>query len=77
MCPVMPLTMMQEGKEGRVSRIKAGRGLTRRLIEMGFIEGTLVRVLRIDFRGPVIVNVNGSKYALGRGMAMKIMIEDC
>ena len=76
MWPGMPLAMMQEGKEGRVSQIKAGRGLTRRLIEMGFIEGALVRVLRADFRGPVMVTVNGSKYALGRGMAMKIMVED-
>ncbi|MDO9536807.1 MAG: FeoA family protein [Thermoplasmata archaeon] len=68
---------MREGKEGRISHIKAGRGLTRRLIEMGFVEGALVRILRADFRGPVMVIINGSKYALGRGMAMKIMIDDC
>jgi len=77
MCPTMPLAMMREGNEGKVSHIDAGRGLTRRLIEMGFIKGTIIRVIRADFRGPVIVAINGGKYALGRGMAMKIMIEDC
>lgn len=69
--------MLREGKEAKVSAIQAGRGLTRRLTEMGFAKGTTVRLLRADFRGPVIVTINGCKYALGRGMAMKIMVEDC
>ncbi len=76
MSPNMPLTMMSEGKQGRVTKIKAGRKLTRRLIEMGFVEGALIRIIKADFRGPVMVAVNGSKYALGRGMAMKIMVDD-
>jgi ferrous iron transport protein A len=65
---------MSEGKEGRVSCINAGKGLMRRLIEMGFTENAGVRILRSD-RGNLIVDVNGCKYALSKGMAMKIMVE--
>ena len=55
--------------------MNAGHGLSRRLIEMGFVEGASVTVLRADRRGPIIVSVNDCKYALGRGMAMKIMVK--
>jgi len=71
----MPLVMLPEGAEGRVSRVHAGRGLCRRLIEMGFTENAVVSVLGQSERGAVIVKVNGSKYALSRGMAMKIMVK--
>lgn len=75
MSKVLPLIMMPEGKEGRVLRINAGRGLLRRLIEMGFTENALVRVLRSD-RGSLIVAVNGCRYALSKGIAMKIMVTE-
>ena len=76
MLQVLPLTMMPEGTKGKVVSINAGRGLKRRLVEMGFLENTVVTVHRSD-RGALMVNVNGSKYALGKGMAMKIMVIDC
>jgi len=43
------------------------------LIELGFTEDAPVRVLRSN-KGPLIVALNNSKYALSKGMAMKIMI---
>ena len=73
---VLPLAMMAEGKEGKVVSINAGQGLKRRLVEMGFCEGSLVTVHRSE-RGALVVVVNGTKYALGKGMATKIMVSDC
>jgi ferrous iron transport protein A len=72
----LPLIMLPEGKEGRVLGINAGRGLVRRLIEMGFTENALVQVIRSD-RGRLIVSVCGCRYALSKGMAMKIRVTDC
>ena len=72
----MPLIMLPEGKEGKVTSINAGMGLKRRLVEMGFCENSLVKIHRAD-RGALVVIVNGSKYALGKGMATKIMVTDC
>ena len=68
------MTMMLEGKQGNVLSVDAGHKLTMRLKEMGFINGASVRIIKSDINGPIIVSVNGSKYALGRGMAMKILI---
>lgn len=76
MSHVLPLIMLPENKEGKIFKIDAGRGLLRRLIEMGFTENTLVRVLRSD-RGSLIVSLNGCKYALSKGIAMKILVVDC
>ncbi|MCK4614430.1 MAG: ferrous iron transport protein A [Thermoplasmata archaeon] len=75
MAPVMPLQMAPEGKELRVTSINAGRGLTRRLIEMGFNERALVKVLNSHGRGALIVQLNDARFAISRGMAMKIMVD--
>ncbi|MCK5039294.1 MAG: ferrous iron transport protein A [Thermoplasmata archaeon] len=74
MSGTIPLTMMPEGGQGHVISVDAGHKLTMRLIEMGFTNGATVRVIKSDTNGPIIVSVSSSKYALGRGMAMKIMV---
>ena len=67
--------MLPEGKEGKIASINAGNKLKLRLTEMGFTENCSVKVDRAD-RGSLVVVTNGSKYALGKGIAMKIMITD-
>jgi ferrous iron transport protein A len=76
MFQAMPLAMLPEGEEGKVASINAGHGLKRHLVEMGFCENSVVKIHRAD-RGALVVIVNGSKYALGKGMATKIMVTDC
>ncbi|MHB9301533.1 FeoA family protein [Thermofilum pendens] len=49
-------------------------GLIRRLAELGFTKGARVRVLHSSPPGPVLVMVKGSRIALGRGVAMRVMI---
>ena len=65
------LTTLGKGEEGRVKTIRAGRHATKRLYEMGFNSGALVKVVKND-AGPVIVSLKGNKVALGRGLASKI-----
>ena len=69
----LPLIMLPEGNVAKISTINAGRGLMRRLIEMGFTKGAVVKILSSD-RGCLIVLVNEGKYALSKGIAMKIMV---
>ena len=40
-----------------------------------FNEHSKVRVVRSDDHGALIVQLNDSRFALSRGMAMKIMVE--
>ena len=70
---IIPMAMLCEGDEAKVCEVRAGRGLMRRLVEMGFTEDSSVKMLKYD-RGSLIVLVNGVRYALGRGMGMKIMV---
>ena len=70
----IPLTLLPEGALARVVDIRAGRGLTRRLIELGFSEGIKVKVVKVQRHGPMIVMVRGTKLGLGKGMAMKVMV---
>lgn len=70
---MMPLSMATEGSHCRVDKIMAGKGLARRLAEMGFIENAPLEIYRSE-AGSVIVSVSGQKYAISRGIAMKIMV---
>jgi len=70
----MPLTMLSEGKNCKIREVLAGPDLKRRLNEMGFTPSSSVRLIGCE-RGNLLVNLNGARYALGKGMAMKIMVE--
>jgi Fe2+ transport system protein FeoA len=48
----------------------------RRLQEMGVIPGSVVEVLKNSLLGPVEISVKGSKLAIGRGIASKIVVEE-
>jgi Fe2+ transport system protein FeoA len=80
----MALTMLRNGETGTVTSIKAGRGrgfgrgwgFEQRLMDLGLTPGTTVTVVKsAPFHGPVEILVRGSRLALGRGMAEKILVE--
>ena len=72
----MPLIMLPEGAQASVVEVHGGRGLCRRLAEMGFNVGDKVRMIKNHRPGPVVVEVKDSRVALGRGVTMKIMVEE-
>ena len=76
MAPVMPLAMMPKGKVSKIISINAGRCLMERLRSMGFVENTSLKI-KSDNRGAIVVDINGCSYALGKGMATKIMVQEC
>jgi Fe2+ transport system protein FeoA len=70
------LTDIDDGKIAVIVSIVGGKALTKRLADLGFTEGTEIRILRRTlFTGPVQVEVCGSKLVLGRGLASKIFVE--
>ncbi len=72
-----PLAFLSEGEEGVVVGFNGGKGLAQRLADIGFTPLTKVRVLSSNAPGPVLVDVRGSRIALGRGIAMKIIVDGC
>jgi len=72
----MTLDQLQLGKRARVIRVHGGRGLRRNLTQMGVHPGDIVYLTQGGaFYGPVVIEVNGSKIALGRGVARKVLID--
>ena len=67
-----PLSNLSSGEEAIVEEFLGGRGLCTRLYAMGITPGVKIRVLSIA--GPILLEVRGSKLALGRGMASKILV---
>lgn len=71
---MMPLSMVSPGEVVQVVAVRAGWGLQRRLAEMGLNPGVKVRVMNSQRPGPVVIDVRGSRLALGQGVAHKIMV---
>ena len=83
----LPLTELKDGQSGVINTIKAGRGrgwgrggqswgFKKRLMDMGLTPGTKITVVKsAPFHGPLEVLVRGSRIALGRGMARRILVE--
>ena len=69
------LSDLQINEEGKVAHIAAGKQATHRLSGMGITMGTTLKVLsRAPFQGPIQIEVRGTKIALGRGLAHKIIL---
>ncbi len=67
---------LREGEKAVVAFTLGGRGLIRRLAEMGLTPGAEVMVVRsAPFGGPVEVKVRGVSLALGRGVASKVFVK--
>jgi len=71
-----PLTNLNRGEKGIVAFAVGGRGLVRRLTEMGLTPGTEVTIVRsAPFHGPLEIEVRGFSLALGYGVASKVFVK--
>ena len=68
------LSGVESGEVVTVAAIRAGWGLQRRLNDMGLIPGAVIRVVSSGQPGQVVLEVRGSRLALGQGVAAKIFV---
>lgn len=80
------LSQLKPGETGVIVSIQAltthhrhrrrhGWGFQRRLEDMGLTPGTKVVVVKsAPFHGPIEIHVRGSRLAIGRGMAERILV---
>jgi ferrous iron transport protein A len=84
---MMPLGLLREGEEGEVMEIKGrhrgfhgciGRGDAvdekTRIADMGIRVGKYIEIIHNAGKGPLIVKIDESRIAIGRGIAMKIFV---
>jgi len=72
---VIPLSMARQGERARVSRIAGGKGLVRRLTEMGLLPGSEIEIISGGRAGPIIIGLQGMRFGLGFGLAKRILVE--
>lgn len=69
------LSDLQPGDEGRIVSLEGGHRMQSRLRNLGFIEGNTIRKLAaLALGGPIVVEVNRTQVAIGRGMARRVWI---
>jgi ferrous iron transport protein A len=71
---MIPLSMVSTGETVKLAAVRAGWGLQRRLADLGLTPGVRVRIISSGKPGPVVLDVRGSRLALGYGVAHKIMV---
>lgn len=68
---------MHPGESGVISDLRGGRGMMRRLTELGLAPGARVRMVTDSGSfGPVIVQVGDTKIGIGRGMARRVLVRN-
>jgi Fur family ferric uptake transcriptional regulator len=71
----MPLTMAKAGERMVVREISGGASVRLRLLAMGLRQGDRIEVITNDGQGQLAIAADLKRYALGRGLAQKIVVE--
>ncbi len=70
------LARMQSGQSGIVVNIEGGHGIINRLNTLGIMPGKkITKISSVFMRGPVTIEVDRAKVALGFGMAKRIIVQ--
>jgi ferrous iron transport protein A len=70
------LAWMRAGQSGIVAHLQGGYGLVNRLSALGIIPGKrITKVSSTLMRGPVTVEVDRARVAIGFGMASRILVQ--
>lgn len=72
---MIPLALLSEGEKAEIiDFIKKGRSILCHLRDIGLFAGKVIEVLSNQGNGPILLRINDTKIAIGRAMAMKIMV---
>ncbi len=69
----MTLVMLKPGDSGIIKGLDGKSGVVKRLGELGFVAGETVRVIT-ELSGNVIVELKGSRLALNKAMANRVIL---
>jgi ferrous iron transport protein A len=70
------ITDLGSGTRAIVRQIQGGKNIIGRLSAMGLSVGSELEVLENRGQGPMLVRVRDTRIALGRGEALKIIVEE-
>lgn len=71
----LSLDGMKKGEQAVLLSVNGGRGIVSRLSSLGFTPGAALEMTQNYGRGPLVVTIRGSRVALGRQEARKIIVQ--
>lgn len=71
----MSLLSVNKGQSGILKDIDWGMKLKRKLHDMGLTPGVVINMIQRPAFGPCVVEVRGTRLALGRGIVSKIFVD--
>lgn len=72
---MIPLVLAREGEKLKISRVSGGKGLIRRMTDLGLRPGTEVEIISASGNGFLVISIDGQRLGVGLGMAKKIFVE--
>jgi len=72
----MSLLMVNHSKKIKLTEITWGTKLKKKLQDMGLTPGVEFSIVSQTGHGPVVLDVRGTRLALGRGIVSKIFVEN-
>lgn len=72
---MLPLTLAKEGEEIIVVKVGGNDAAKQHLADLGFVEGAVITVIASN-GGNLIVNLKGTKLAITKEMAQKVMVRN-
>ncbi|WP_194190031.1 FeoA family protein [Clostridium chrysemydis] len=72
---MVPMAFVNSGKNMNVKRIMIVGDMGKKIREMGFVEDNLIQMIKNDGMS-IIVGINGSRLALDKNMARKIIVDE-
>jgi ferrous iron transport protein A len=73
---MMTLAMGNINAQLKIVDVEYEGKFKKKLSEMGIYKDAIVEIIKNDIPGPLIVDVKGSRWILGRGQAQKIRVEE-
>ncbi len=70
----MILSEVKSGEDVFINSFLSGHGINQRLASLGFTPGAKLKMVQNFMHGPLIVFIRGTRVALGRGEASKIVV---
>lgn len=71
-----PLDEVKAGRRAFVRKLRGGKEFVNRMAALGFTVGAEVQVVQNFRRGPLLTLIRGARVALGRGEALKVLVEE-
>lgn len=72
-----PLALAAEGEDVFIYAMKGGKGLSRKLMDLGLSLGSSLKIIQRRPGGALVVARGNLRVALGAGMAQKVVVALC